>query len=95
MLEMLIGLSRRLSFETDREPREWFWHLLQVLHLDQYDDSRRIPEEEVDAILERVIWRTYGHNGDGGLFPLQNPSQDQRNVEIWYQLNEYLLEQAP
>lgn len=92
MLEMLIGLSRRLSFETDREPRDWFWHFLHVLHLDHYTDDRTIPEEEVNEILDRVIWRTYGRDGDGGLFPLLNPSRDQRDVEIWYQLNEWLLE---
>jgi hypothetical protein len=39
-----------------------------------------------------VIWRTYDRRGHGGLFPLQRSNRDQRRVEIWYQLSEYLLQ---
>lgn len=94
MLEMLIALSRRLSFEAEGEPRAWFWHLIQTLDLEQYndkhydDDARKV----IDETLERVIWRRYEPNGEGGLFPLRNPRQDQREVEIWYQLSAYLVE---
>jgi len=92
MLEMLIALSRRLSFEADGEPRAWFWHFIHILGLSSYSDDVRMPKRRIDAILDSVIWRTYRFNGDGGLFPLKNPERDQRKVEIWYQLNAYLLE---
>lgn len=91
-LEMLIGLSRRLAFEAGGEPRDWFWHLLQELKLDIYTDNIAIPEEDVNEILDRVIWRTYKRNGEGGLFPLKHPREDQRDVELWYQMSEFLLE---
>jgi hypothetical protein len=91
-LEMLIGLSRRLAFETDGEARDWFWHLLQTLDLFSYTDNRHIPLDEVDDILDVVIWRRYNQDGQGGLFPLKHPQRDQREVEIWYQLNAYLME---
>ena len=94
MLEMLIGLSRRLSFEAEGEPREWFWRLLENVGLASYNDRDGVPAELVDEILERIIWRTYSAQGDGGLFPLRSPSRDQRKVEIWYQLNTYLSELA-
>ena len=32
------------------------------------------------------------HQVDGGLFPLKFVKQDQRFVELWYQLNAYILE---
>ncbi len=92
MLEMLIGLSRRLAFQADGEPIEWFWQLLEnleIVHNDQhYNDALA---EEIDDALDRVIWRTYNSDGSGGLFPLQNPREDQRQVEIWYQLGAYVL----
>lgn len=95
MLEVLIVLSRQLAFEMDDSVQPWFWHLLEVLDLERfndrmYDESSR---EEIANTLERVIWRNYKPNGEGGLFPLRNPIEDQRDVELWYQLNAYLLEQ--
>lgn len=92
MLEMLIALARRLSFEDDATPSAWFWRLLENLGLEIYNDRVGVPGPLVDEILDRVIMRTYDSDGSGGLFPLKNPSEDQRNVEIWYQLSAYLLE---
>lgn len=94
MLEMLIGLSRRLSFEAEGEPRVWFWHLIEMLDLEQYTDRmyNEVAEKRIDETLDRVIFRNYAPDGSGGLFPLNRPNEDQREVEIWYQLNAYLLE---
>jgi hypothetical protein len=92
MLEMLIGLSRRLSFEAGGEPRVWFWHFMDILDLRKCNDRSRFSEKYVDNILSIVIWRNYNSDGQGGLFPLRNPQQDQRKVEIWYQMSAYLLE---
>lgn len=95
MLEMLIGLSRRLSFIGEGEPRGWFWHLVDNLGL-RYDDRtrRNYPAGHVDDVLNHVMWRTYKANGAGGLFPLKHPERDQRDVELWYQLSAYLLERS-
>ena len=49
--------------------------------------------ETVEEILNRVVWRTNESDGTGGLFPLSRPYLDQRDVEIWSQLNAFLLEQ--
>lgn len=95
MLELLIVLSRQLSFEMDDKAESWFWHLVQVLGFQQFNDRdyNDLSQEEIATTLERVIWRTYEPNGEGGLFPLRNEERDQRKVELWYQLNAYLLEQ--
>lgn len=94
VLEMLIGLSRRLSFDAEGEPRDWFWTLVRNLGLIGYNDHNWVgqAEDEVDLILERFIWRNYASDGNGGLFPLEHPRDDQREIEIWYQLQAYLLE---
>lgn len=91
VLEMIIGLSRRLSFQAEGEPRDWFWILVNNLGI-RYNDRRRLPTDLVEEVLDRLIWRTYEPDGRGGLFPLEFPDRDQRDVEIWRQLNTYLLE---
>ena len=94
VLEMLIALSRRLSFEGDGPAEDWFWILLKNIELDQCTDARYKSQMHayVDDILDRIIWRTYNDNGRGGLFPLRDARQDQREVEIWYQLSAYLMQ---
>lgn len=92
VLELMVGLSRRLEFLADGEPHFWFWQLMKNLGLSQYNDSRRLPRRRIDDILERLIDRRYESSGLGGLFPLQEPPKDQRKVEIWDQLSAYILE---
>jgi hypothetical protein len=101
MLELLIGLSRRLAFEAEGEPRDWFWHLIENLGLILITDKRMQNEDFargyndlIDLVLDRVIYRTYGPDGNGGLFPLRHTQNDQRKVELWYQLSEYVLERS-
>jgi hypothetical protein len=94
MLELLVGLSRRLAFEAEGEPRDWFWQLMKNLGLHRYDDCRTYPSKAVGDALDRVIWRTYAYDGSGGLFPLKDAREDQREVELWYQLCAYVLEKV-
>lgn len=94
-LEMLIALSRRVAFEASYSaPIEWFWHLAENLGLRKYNDEFMMDGEplEIRYILDKVVDREYEKNGHGGLFPLHRPEQDQRKVELWYQMSSYLLE---
>lgn len=93
-LEMLIGVSRRLAFETEGDVTYWFWHMINNMELLGFNDRSKFSEQEIDNRTSIVIWRTYDYNGNGGLFPLRQASRDQRKVEIWYQLSEYLLQDA-
>lgn len=92
-LEMLVALTRRLSFEDGRDPREWMRILLDNIGLLQFNDASEYDHQYVDEVLDRVIWRTYAPDGTGGLFPLHYAKEDQRDVELWYQMCAYLLEQ--
>ena len=99
MLELLVGLSRRLAFEAEGESRDWFWELIDNLSLTRYNDKRYMAnpltsEKVIDTVLDRVIWRNYSPNGRGGLFPLKHPHCDQRGVELWYQLSSYVMERT-
>lgn len=92
MLELLVALAIKLAFEGDGEPSQWFWDMMGNLGLTECTDAHPPDETIVNHILDKVINRDYAPNGAGGLFPLLKPKQDQRDVELWYQANAYLLE---
>jgi hypothetical protein len=93
VLEMFIAFAKRAEFQTDMPMRDWFWEFIDNLGLDQYDDRSRFDEKTVETILDQFIWRTYHPNGIGGLFPLDYPREDQREVEVFYQFCNYLVDQ--
>lgn len=98
LLEMMIALSRRLSdavYDPDADTRNlWFWRLMRNLDLLMYSDVIMDPvsRENARLALHKVVSREYRRNGSGGLFPLKHPPSDQREVEIWYQMEFWLSE---
>lgn len=92
VLELIVGLSDRLSFIADGEPHYWFWILMENLGLREYNDRRRLPRLRIENMLRDLVWRQYEPSGLGGFFPLQRTDTDQRQVELWQQLNEYVQE---
>jgi len=91
-LELMVGLSRRLAFEAGGEPYYWFWEMVENLELEHYTDARRLQRVKINRVLDRVIHREYDRDGVGGFFPLRHPRKDQRKEELWYQMNQYVLE---
>lgn len=94
MLEMLVALSYRVSDETGHKMKGWFWRFLENLELAELSDANygELTEEAVSEVVNQVIWRQYDPDGLGGLFPLEHPKEDQREVELWYQMCAYLLD---
>lgn len=98
VLEMLIGLASRVEgtifsdfSEGIEETRSYFWEFVSNLGLEQFTNVR-YSASEVRHIIETFIFREYEPNGKGGLFPLENPGEDQRKIQIWYQMQMYLIE---
>jgi hypothetical protein len=96
VLELMVGLSRRLEFEADKgKAHYWFWVLLENIGLSGYSDERRFTRrllDRIDDILDGIIYRNYEQSGLGGFFPLQNSRYDQRYRELWYQMCDYIME---
>lgn len=96
VLEMMIGLAKRWNGEvslTEEEDRsdEYFWQMIHNLGLEGCTDDKFDPEivrEKLDILLDR----DYPDNGEGSLFPLERSKESQKNIEIWYQLQNYLME---
>lgn len=95
VLELMIGLANRLSYEDleGRGTEFWFWRLVENLKLDRCTDRSRFSKRRVDEVIGRVLHREYETDGDGGFFPLKHPEGDQRDIELWYQLSAYIIEQ--
>lgn len=102
-LEMLIALAYsiedRIMYDATLGDRtyEWFWLIMENLKLEVCTDewivhSGRSAMEYIDGIVKSVLERTYDFDGYGGMFPLHDPAEDQRDVELWYQANAYFME---
>lgn len=99
--EMCIGLSDRMDFMLYR-PAEgsrahlFFWEMMDNLGLKSYTNanisSGKLSTDDIFRIVDMVNMRTYGFDGKGGLFPLQHTMSDQRDIELWDQMSEYVNE---
>ena len=92
VLEMMIALAMRIENdimwdgERDRTAK-WFWEMFRNLKLDSAPTVW-----DVHDILEKFLLREYEYDGTGGLFPLGEwATEDQRDVEIWYQAQLFLM----
>ena len=95
LLEVLVALSRRVAFTAGGQPKRWAWKLLKNLRLTEKSDPLTERDlERINDVLDALVWRTYEANGRGGFFPLNSPEDDQTKVEIWYQMNKYVIERA-
>lgn len=97
MLEMMVGLALRVEehimedVTAGNRVGQWFWNMVVSLGLAAMDDSR-FSEDRAEFILDRFDSRDYQPNGAGGLFTLSHPTEDMRQIDIWYQLMAYLNE---
>ena len=101
MLEMLIALARRIDFELSKPDEDvdftakYFWEMIDNLGLMAYDDASYVGLDGTfccNTIISALLNREYSRTGAGGLFPLKHSREDQRNLEIWYQMNAYIDE---
>lgn len=95
VLEMLVSLSERID-DIAGEPGEqhyykWFHEMLRNLQLDSEDDEN-FSAMRASAILNNFMVRNIYPDGAGGLFPLRQPYEDQRELSIWDQMSCYINE---
>lgn len=71
----------------DQRPR-WFKVIMNASGLGS------ATADEFDYIINRILDRKIDFNGNGGWFPLRinEQNRDQRTLDIWRQLNAYIME---
>lgn len=96
VLEVLVALCLRIERGITGEPGEdhpekWFWQMIDNLGLGGCTDvsfDRALVDQNVNLWMERL----YSPDGRGGIFPIRQPFGDQRNVELWVQMQQYIHE---
>lgn len=97
ILELMVALSIRIEENIMSDPEvgdrtgQWFWVMITSLGLGSMNDSN-FDIAKVNDILYKFLERKYLPDGRGGLFALEHPDADMRDVEIWYQMHKYLGE---
>lgn len=93
LLELILGVAIRMSYvifdpavEDEEDIIHYFWLLISNLRL---EPGKHMTNS---IIIERFLERQYKPNGEGGLFPLKYPKRNMKNIEIWYQMMEYITE---
>ena len=89
--EMFAALADKMGMLLDKDPHETALHLLRNVALDLYTDDR-FRRFEVYQVLDYIMDREYDYDGGGGFFPLDEPSSDQRDSQLLYQMNQYIIE---
>jgi hypothetical protein len=93
VLEVLVALSRHLEFQAGGQACYWAWRFIENLGLHHFPDGIAKREaDKIEDIIDTFVWRQYGRDGTGGIFPLAWPEEDQTKVELWYQMHAYLGE---
>ena len=103
-LEVIVSLAMAADDGSINPPYDagdgvewWFWHMLCNLGLVYSDEVPDIQAGKatvdpmmVSKVIDKWLDRRYGKSGKGGLFPIPTTKRDQKYIELWYQLSEYL-----
>jgi hypothetical protein len=105
VLEALIGLAQRMDYILDDEDRGnrtrlWFWEFVDNLGLRKYtnrymaelEDAGLSSQSAIIRICDDWMLRRFSYDGRGSPFPLNEPYEDQRTLDMIRQLNAYVLE---
>ena len=100
MMELMTVLAEKMKYDLDDSEYEdgigkWFREMLEncgLIHATNQKMKEEKEVEEVNDILATVIFRRIGWDGEGGLFPLRWPKNDQRYEELIIQMNNYIEE---
>ena len=91
MLEFFVGFSHRLvrdmMSDEDFDRKELLGIMLNNIDIWRWDDSRWNKKAESDIKEAIDIWvdLDYNKHGEGGLFPIAEPYDDLREVDMWVQ----------
>lgn len=101
-LEMMVALAIEIENQVgdsrkERTDKIWMKYMIENLGLSRYKDSvfYKLAEfDKISRIIDNFVDREYDKSGFGGLWPLNNPTKNQRKVEIWYQFLAWYREQG-
>ena len=91
----MVALAMRMNDEAEEyDVSYWFFEMLKNLRLWNMDDEHFKAADRKEIVEKCVVvrGREYEYDGSGGLFPLKDPPCDMRNVELFFQMTQYIHE---
>lgn len=100
ILEMLVALSLKLDaivhdWRIGNRPWEWVEMFIENLGFDDLTDDNINPMRDsayINAKLDTFLTRNLGPKGEGGLFRFHKPLVTVRQLDIWAQMNKWIIE---
>lgn len=99
VLEVLVAFAMRIDddvmYDGNLRASKWFFIMIDNLGMTNFTDDELGLSWTIDDEAQIIdIWmsRQYGPSGKGTVFPINNTGIDQRNVEMWYQMQEWFNE---
>lgn len=99
VLEVLVAFARRIDddimYDGNLHASKWFFIMINNLGMTNFTDDRLgltwVIEDE-EQIIDIWMSREFCRDGTGSIFPVKTTTFDQRNVEMWYQMQEWFKE---
>lgn len=101
VLEMLVALVQRMETkvlscnDNQINMKDMFWIIMNNLGILKTDNDKNIDLKRsifIQNAIEMANNRAYDELGNGGYFPLKSSQKNLRNVELWYQMQFYVIE---
>ena len=99
VLEVLVAFAMRIDddimYDGNLHASKWFFIMIDNLGMTNFIDDDlgltwTIDDEE--QIIDIWMSRQFSPDGKGSIFPTRFTTFDQRNVEMWYQMQEWFKE---
>lgn len=96
VLEVLAALAYRMETEYVGDPEDpkvgkIFCEFVKNLGLNRFTNDR-MDADLVAKIVKKWMMRDIKFHGECGIFPLKITNRDQRSLELWSQMQEYITE---
>lgn len=93
VFELLATLSVKIEDKVMSNPiygdrtSKWFWTMIENLDISVENcllpDEKTLDVQYIADVCRRWLDRQYTKNGDGSPFPLRNPPEDCREIDMW------------
>jgi len=99
VLEVLTAFAMRIDddimYDGSLHASKWFFIMIDNLGMTNFTDDALGLDwtiEDEEQIVDIWMSRQYRGDGKGSIFPLKCPGVDQKNLEMWYQMQEWFRE---
>jgi len=101
VLEMLVALVQRMERsilscnDNQMNMKDMFWIIMNNIGILKSDSDKNIDLERsifIQNAIEKANNRAYGDDGKGSFFTPKKPPKNFKNLELWYQMQNFVLE---